>query len=63
VSTKPADKKDATSNAFTYTDDTGTTKLQPYILWGAGLLLFGYGLWEYRWDLLAIVKRTNKEVV
>lgn len=56
-------KKSPTSGTFTYTDDTGTTKLQPYILWGAGILLFGYGLWEYRWDLLAIAKRSNKKVV
>lgn len=64
VSAKPASaKKSASSNTFTYTDDTGTTKLQPYILWGAGILLFGYGLWEYRWDLLALVKRTDRPTV
>ena len=65
VSKKPAsDKKDPSSTAFTYTDDTGTTKLQPYIIWGAGILLFGYGLWEYRWDILALFKKNkNSEFV
>lgn len=61
VSKKPAsDKKDPSSSTFTYTDDKGTTKLQPYILWGAGLLLVGYGLWEYRWDILGLAKRKDK---
>ncbi|MDQ5913459.1 MAG: hypothetical protein QG623_77 [Patescibacteria group bacterium] len=50
-------QKDSAPTAFTYTDDQGNTKLQPYILWGAGLLLLGYGLWEYRWDLMNIVSR------
>ncbi len=60
VTAKPAStKKDASSNSFTYTDDQGTTKLQPYILWGGGLLLLGYGLWEYRWDLINMVRRQN----
>lgn len=59
ASTKASTKKDSGSNAFTYVDDTGTTKLQPYIIWGGGALLFGYGLWEYRWDLLNLVKRRS----
>ncbi len=63
VTKKPTtDKKEASSSAFTYTDDMGNTKLQPYILWGAGILLFGYGLWEYRWDLLALLKRDGKNI-
>lgn len=58
VTTKPAStKEEASSSAFTYTDDQGTTRLQPYILWGGGLLLLGYGLWEYRWDMLGLLKR------
>jgi hypothetical protein len=51
------------SNSFTYTDDQGNTKLQPYILWGVGILLFGYGLWEYRWDLLGLLKNRKSEEV
>lgn len=63
LSAKPSQpKQDPSANAFTYTDDTGTTRLQPYIIWGAGILLFGYGLWEYRWDLLGALKRNKAEI-
>jgi hypothetical protein len=58
TTTKPKSAKtDEENSAFTYTDDAGNTKLQPYIIWGAGLLLFAYGLWEYRWDILNSLKR------
>lgn len=61
LSAKPdPEKKDESSGAFTYTDDTGTTRLQPYILWGAGTLLLGYGLWEYRWDIFGMLKKVRK---
>jgi Lamin Tail Domain len=60
VSKKPSsDQKGESSSPFTYTDNTGTTRLQPYILWGAGTLLLGYGLWEYRWDLITKFKRSS----
>ncbi len=54
-------KKETEPSSFTYTDEQGNTKLKPYIIWGAGLLLFGYGLWEYRWDLLNLLKRRRQE--
>lgn len=52
-----AKKSEPEASAFTYTDEQGNTKLKPYIIWGAGLLLLGYGLWEYRWDLLGLFKK------
>ena len=63
VTKKPkATKKDKKSNAFSYTDDNGTTKIQPYILWGGGALILLYALWEYRLDLLNFLKKSNKRV-
>jgi hypothetical protein len=53
-------QKDPSQSAFTYTDDQGNTKLQPYILWGLGIMLFGYGLWEYRWDILSLVAKRRR---
>lgn len=53
-------QKDPSQSAFTYTDDQGNTKLQPYILWGLGIMLFGYGLWEYRWDILSLVSKRRR---
>jgi hypothetical protein len=52
-----AAKKEESSSAFSYIDDQGNTKLQPYIIWGAGALFLGYGLWEYRHDLIGLTKR------
>jgi hypothetical protein len=65
TTTKPktASTQNTDSSAITYTDDLGNTKLQPYIIWGAGLLLFAYGLWEYRWDLINLIKRKGTEEV
>lgn len=63
VAKKPTTaKKAAASNAFSYTDDNGTTKIQPYILWGGGALILLYALWEYRLDLLNFLKKSNKRV-
>ena len=60
---KTATKTESEPSAFTYTDEQGNTKLKPYIIWGAGLLLFGYGLWEYRWDLINLFKRRQAKEI
>lgn len=54
ASSSPA--KAADNNGFTYVDDAGNTKIQPYVIWGAGVLLLGYGLWEYRWDAIRLFR-------
>jgi hypothetical protein len=57
--TKTPKAAKASASKFSYTDDKGNTKIRPYIFWLAGALVFGYGLWEYRWDLLRKFKRTK----
>ncbi len=55
--TSKTSKDKASTNTSGIKDDQSGVKLSPYLLWGLAGLVLGYGLWEYRLDLLALARR------